>query len=215
MGDPGISEPLPFGSFKTGTSPDFPAEETAAGLPEGMPESPSQTPPGFLPEEASFSMEQEPPPLPEPPEVLVEGPLCFKHSSLKQLTGGDALTGRIKHKQKANELPAIFNWAINCEEEEARRFLTDTAKHVPSLRQEMEDAQFTLNPLREWVEQELEKGTGSLVGFRKFGSKAKSENKIRDTLYPAYEFWCEKRKITPHNHRTFTESLLHCLNTLV
>ncbi len=135
-------------------------------------------------------------------------------SSLKQLTGGDALMGRIKHRQGATEITdigmvliignhclrtqdasgaiarryrpftvnkipkdrilllryhkdwegifvkefaGIYNWALECAEEEARRFLVDTAEHVPTLRQELDDARFTLDPLREWAEEELQK----------------------------------------------------------
>ena len=55
------------------------------------------------------------------------------------------------------EFAGIYNWALECAEEEARRFLVDTAEHVPTLRQELDDARFTLDPLREWAEEELQK----------------------------------------------------------
>ena len=113
-----------------------------------------------------------------------------------------------------DEFSGFYNWAMKCGEEQARCFLVDTAEHVPTLRQDLDDARFTLDPLSEWAEEELQKGTGSLVGFKKFGSKAESENERRYMLYPAYVFGCEKRGITPHNHRTFSEALLHCLITL-
>ena len=68
-----------------------------------MPEGPGQTPPGFLPEEASFSMEPEPQAPPEPPEVLVEGPLSVSNT---YLSVGYNFLSRVRHR-------SIFNLGLH------------------------------------------------------------------------------------------------------
>ena len=141
-------------------------------------------------------------------------------SVLKQMTGGDALRGRIKFKQGAweilvtgmvlivgnyhlrsrdssgaiarrmrpfpvnvisksrvpllsyhrnqwkgtleKELPGIFNWAMDSNEDEARNYLVSTDQFVPSLVKELNDAKFTLDLLGQWVKEELEPWEGEI-----------------------------------------------------
>lgn len=54
----------------------------------------------------------------------------------------------------------------------------------------------TLNPIKNWVEEELEQGEGAYLGYE--GTKLKW--KKRGLIFPAYVRYCKKRNIQPITH---------------
>jgi hypothetical protein len=112
----------------------------------------------------------------------------------------------------STELPGIFNWIYNFSKKEAISYMENTMHFVPSLKTDYLDNQVQLNPMKNWVEEELEQGKGAFLGFHT--SISQMEDQKRGLLIPAYVRYCKKRNIHPITHVRFSRELLSTCKTL-
>ena len=114
----------------------------------------------------------------------------------------------------AKELPGVICWVLEVNKvpelkRDAKSYLVNTDKMVPSLREINRESLEALNPITSWIRDEIEPGEGAFVGFTiKRDLKSDLEVKKRRTLYPTFRMWAERREITALSHRTFTSDLL-------
>lgn len=117
----------------------------------------------------------------------------------------------------AKELPGVASWVLQVNkvrelQENAKQYLINTDKMVPSLREINQESLEALNPITSWIRDEIEPGEGAFVGFTiKRDHKSDLEVKRRRTLYPTFRMWAERREITALSHRTFTSDLIVAL----
>nr|YP_009710004.1 putative phage/plasmid DNA primase [Coleochaete scutata]QFU80109.1 putative phage/plasmid DNA primase [Coleochaete scutata] len=114
----------------------------------------------------------------------------------------------------AEELPAIMNWSLSANPEEAISYLVRMHERVPSLTENLQEAMENINPLLLWTSEEIISGQGAFIGYQvKEGPKAEREGAMRKTLYPTYRTWCGKHGTKPLSHRRFSRELIQTLNT--
>jgi phage/plasmid-associated DNA primase len=97
----------------------------------------------------------------------------------------------------SKELPGIFNWALSVGLEEA-------AKEVKT-----KFISTNSNSFKMWVDESLQQGRGSFLGYnKKTGSKEMLEASRRGLLFPFYLEWCHKHNVVPESHRMFYATLV-------
>lgn len=112
----------------------------------------------------------------------------------------------------AEELPGIFNYIYKDNPKEVDLYLQKPSTMVPSLSSQFAEAAESLNPMLQWVREELEKGSGAFVGFKiQEGAKGEIENARRMSLYPAYHSWCKRVGIFPVSQKRFSGDLVDTL----
>jgi phage/plasmid-associated DNA primase len=115
----------------------------------------------------------------------------------------------------SNELPGIFNWVYGLDMETAIKVIQEPQIMLPGITLESKEELRSLNPIRTWVEEDLEKGQGSYVGYKTFNkdTKALVEVQRRGLLYPSYYSFCEKRGLIALNHKLFSGELVNILQS--
>ena len=116
----------------------------------------------------------------------------------------------------ADELPGIFNWAHSMSLEDAIYNLKNLDKidSTSEISQDHYDMTIIFDSVQEWVNDELEAGAGSYLGFFNTSNTAKDRLDLarRRTLFPTYIRWCKRRNIPiSTNHREFGESVIKAL----
>lgn len=115
-----------------------------------------------------------------------------------------------------NEIPGIAFWALSMDPDQAKRYLTDRSL-LDSLTQSCEDIELITNPIKSWIKDELEKGSGCYLGYLPNCNSIQSafEVKRRHLLFPAYLLWCKKHNIQESTSYTvFKRTLLDNLKAL-
>lgn len=92
-----------------------------------------------------------------------------------------------------SELGSIFHWAITMDD--ADKYLNDTINNVPSLREDYEELLETIDPLSSFITQQLSPGKGTYIGF--YVPRNPTDNINRNTLYPTYYLYCQRRRLLP------------------
>jgi len=92
----------------------------------------------------------------------------------------------------------IFKWANSLDLKEAANIVKTSFTQSQ-----------LVNSFKLWVEECLEKGTGSYFGYHQ-GTTPKEmlEASRRGLLYPFYLEWCKKHNIIPETHKRFFQSLV-------
>nr|YP_004927707.1 hypothetical protein TrlaMp60 [Treubia lacunosa]AEH99755.1 hypothetical protein TrlaMp60 [Treubia lacunosa] len=117
--------------------------------------------------------------------------------------------------QIANELSAIFYWGFTMDPHKAKKLISETETMVPSLEECTRESKENLNPLLSWIQDELEPGEGSYIGFKmRDDIKGYIETSRRKPLYPTYRIWAKKREVWPLGHKRFSSELLWTLGDL-
>lgn len=115
----------------------------------------------------------------------------------------------------SDELPGIFNWVYGLDMETSIKVIQEPHIMLPGITLESKEELRSLNPIRTWVEEDLEKGQGSYVGYKTFNkdTKALVEVQRRGLLYPSYNSFCEKRGLMALNHKLFSGELVNILQS--
>lgn len=114
----------------------------------------------------------------------------------------------------SEELPGIFNYVYAMKENEVYKYIVNMYDYVKSLSTFQKEQAEIINPLLQWIREEVVAGQGAYVGYKvEQGSKALIEDSRRQTIYPAYNSWCIRQGIMPLSHRKFSYELLQCLTS--
>lgn len=107
-----------------------------------------------------------------------------------------------------DEAPAIFNWILDVETKDYE-IVKHPEKHVSSFKELQSETKLTLNPLIEWIQEEIIQAEGE-TPLGGFGTSKKMEEVMKNRLflYPTYINWCKRNKIKPYGTKRFTNAFV-------
>jgi phage/plasmid-associated DNA primase len=112
------------------------------------------------------------------------------------------------------ELPGILAQVLAVDKADVEKYIRDFAQ-VEALQAGIEEAANILNPLRLFVQEALEVGVGTFLGFRPHGGKETRDFASQRLLYPIYLDYCFKRGLSkPLGHNDFSKRLLSACDEL-
>ena len=87
---------------------------------------------------------------------------------------------------------------------------------MPALSGAIQEASSLINPLQDWVSEEIEicPDGGCYVGNKPLDERMEPLSEDKRLLYPAYLGWCKRRFISSFSHVNFSNSLLSVLTSL-
>lgn len=114
----------------------------------------------------------------------------------------------------SKELPGIFNYVFDMDQSEVNNIIVNQ-KGLNSMFQDQLELTAILNPLLNWVREQIKKGKGCYIGYimDDKGYKSMREKISRRSIYPAYSLWCDQQGIKPVSHRRFSYDLMGVLET--
>jgi phage/plasmid-associated DNA primase len=114
----------------------------------------------------------------------------------------------------SNELSGIFNYVFDMDQSEVNNIIVNQ-KGLNSMFQDQLELTAILNPLLNWVREQIKKGKGCYIGYimDDKGYKSMREKISRRSIYPAYSLWCDQQGIKPVSHRRFSYDLMGVLET--
>jgi phage/plasmid-associated DNA primase len=116
-----------------------------------------------------------------------------------------------------DELLGIFNWIVSMKDEEVKAYLTNTKYMVPSFSQQFQEAQELVDPITQWIREELKPSDqNSYIGYTSQENSKLSKVKYarRRPLYPAYFYWMKRQGSHPIGQKMFSTHLMSALQDL-
>ena len=115
----------------------------------------------------------------------------------------------------ANELPALFNWALAMDDQEMENYVTLTNEMCPSITDRAKDLLLQTNPLAQWASQSLIFSTEftCVIGISQKLGIDTAEGRIStfanadQHLYPNYLRWCDQTGTKPLSLNQFAKNL--------
>ena len=123
---------------------------------------------------------------------------------LIQRTGFNTFKGVLR-----DEAPAIFNWMLDVDSKDYE-VVNDPERYVPSFKELQAETSKTLNPLKEWIEEELliQPDSATPLGGYATTKRLEAVGVERMFLYPRYVNWCKRMGTKPYANKRFSNELL-------